>query len=65
MNALYRLEKIEGKLLPKVQKIHFIAWADCKWNQCEGLVRQSNESKEKFFKRIRLNKPDKLIYWCK
>ena len=64
MIALSRLEKLEQKLLPKMQQVHFFGWADCEWNECDGLVRQPNESKEQFCKRIRLNNPDKLIFWC-
>jgi hypothetical protein len=64
MTALSRLEKLEEKLLPKVKQVHFVGWADCQWKTCDGLVRQTNESKEQFFKRVRLNNPDRLIFWC-
>jgi hypothetical protein len=64
MTALSRLEKLEQKLLPKVKEVHFVGWADCAWNECEGLIRQPNESKELFFKRIRQNNPDRLMFWC-
>jgi hypothetical protein len=64
MTALSRLEKLEEKLLPKVKQVHFVGWADCEWKACDGLVRQTNESKEQFFKRVRLNNPDRLIFWC-
>jgi hypothetical protein len=65
MTTLSRLEKLEQKLLPKVKQVHFSGWADCEWKECDGLVRQSNESKELFFKRVRQNNPEKLIFWCK
>jgi hypothetical protein len=64
MTALSRLEKLEQKLLPKVKQVHFVGWADCEWKECDGLVRHANESKEQFFKRVRLNNPDRLIFWC-
>ncbi len=65
MTALSRLEKLEEKLLPKVKQVYFVGWANCEWNTCEGLVRQPNESKEQFFKRIRLSNQNKFIFWCK
>ncbi len=65
MTTLSRLEKLEEKLLPKVKEVHFVGWADCEWNECDGLVRQHDETKEQFFKRVRLNNPDRLIFWCK
>ncbi len=64
MTALSRLEKLEQKLLRKVKEVHFVGWAGCEWNECDGLVRQTNESKKQFFKRVRLNNPDRLIFWC-
>jgi hypothetical protein len=64
MTPLSRLEKLEQKLLPKVKQVHFVGWADCQWNKCDGLDRQSNETKEQFFKRVRLNNPDRKIFWC-
>lgn len=64
MTILSRLEKLEQKLQPKIKQVHFVGWADCAWNQCHGLVRQPNESKEQFFRRVRLNNPDRLIFWC-
>jgi len=64
MTALSRLEKLEEKLLPKVKQAHFVGWADCKWKECDGLVRHANESKEQFFKRVRLNNPDRKIFLC-
>jgi len=64
MTTLSRLEKLEEKLLPKAKQAHFIGWADCEWRACDGLVRQPNESKAQFFKRVRLNNPDRLIFWC-
>ena len=64
MTALSRLEKLEEKLLLKVKQVHFVGWADCEWNKCDGLDRQPNETKEKFFKRVRLNNPERKIFWC-
>jgi len=64
MTALSRLEKLEEKLLPKVKQAHFVGWADCEWKECDGLVRHANESKEQFFKRVRLNNPDRKIFLC-
>jgi len=64
MTFISRLERLEEKLQSKIQEVHFFGWADCKWNECDDLVRQPNESKEQFFKRIRLNNPDKLLFWC-
>jgi hypothetical protein len=64
MTALTRIEKLEQKLLQRVKKVHFVGWADCAWKECDGLVRQPNESQENFFKRLRLNNPDKMIFWC-
>jgi hypothetical protein len=64
MTFISRLGRLEEKLQTKIQEVHFIGWADCEWKECGGLVRQTNESKEQFFKRVRLNNPDKLIFWC-
>jgi hypothetical protein len=64
MTARSRIESLEQKLLLKVKQVHFVGWADCKWNTCDGLFRQPNESKEQFFKRVRLNNPERLIFWC-
>ena len=64
MTAISRLEKLEQKLLPKVKEVHFVGWSDCAWNECDGLARQSNETKEQFFKRVRQNNPNRLIFWC-
>jgi hypothetical protein len=63
MSLKSRLSKIEATL-PAVVTVHFFGWADCAWNECDGLVRQPNESKELFFKRIRQNNPDRLMFWC-
>jgi hypothetical protein len=64
MTARSRIKSLEQKLLLKVKQVHFVGWADCKWNTCDGLFRQPNESKEQFFKRVRLNNPERLIFWC-
>jgi hypothetical protein len=64
MTFISRLGRLEEKLQPKIQEVHFFGWADCEWNECDDLVREPNESKEQFFKRIRLNNPDKLFFWC-
>jgi hypothetical protein len=63
MTLKTRLHKLTNKLKPEVQEVHFFGWADCAWNECDGLVRQPNESKELFFERVRQNDPDKLIFW--
>jgi hypothetical protein len=64
MTTLIRLEKLEKKLLNKVKQVHFIGWKDCAWSECDGLIRQPNESKEQFFNRVRLKSSDKIIFWC-
>ncbi len=64
MTAISRLEKLEEKLLPKAKQVHFVGWADCQWNECDGLVRHPDETKEQFFKRVRLNNPQRNIFWC-
>ncbi len=62
MTALYCIEKLEQKLLPKVNQLHFVGWADCGRNQCDRLVRQPNESKEKLFRRVKHNNPNRTIF---
>jgi hypothetical protein len=64
MTFISRLEKLEQKLQPKVKEVHFFGWADCEWNECDGLIRQVDETIEQFLKRIRLSNPKKLIFWC-
>jgi hypothetical protein len=63
VTTLSRFEKLEQTLMPKVKEVHFVGWADCEWKECDGLVRQPDESKEQFFKQVRLNNPDRLIFW--
>jgi len=64
VTALSRIEKLEQKLLPKVKQVHFVGWADCEWRECDGLIRQPDETKEQFFKRVRLNNSKREIFWC-
>ena len=64
MTMVSRLGRLEEKLLPKVREVHFVGWADCEWHECDGIVRQSNETEEQFFKRVRLNNPEGKIFWC-
>ena len=64
MTSISRLEKLEQKLQPKIKEVLFIGWADCEWNECDGLIRQVDETIEQFLKRIRLSNPEKLIFWC-
>lgn len=47
-----RLRKLDNKLQPEEVKIYCIGWADCTWNQSEGLIRQMGESKEAFCSRV-------------
>jgi hypothetical protein len=63
MTTLSRLEKLEEKLLPKVKQVHFVGWADCEWRECDGLFRRPDETKEQFFRRIKLNNPKKKVFW--
>jgi hypothetical protein len=64
MTSISRLEKLEQKLQPKIKEVLFIGWADCEWNECDGLIRQVDETIEQFLKRIRLGNPEILIFWC-
>jgi hypothetical protein len=64
MTIVSRLGRLEEKLLPKVREVHFVGWADCEWYECNGIVKQSNETEEQFFKRVRLSNPEGKIFWC-
>jgi hypothetical protein len=63
MTLLSRIDKLEVKLKPKVEKIYFIGWKDCEWRKSEGLVRGPKESKDDFLKRVRKT-TDKTWIWC-
>ena len=52
MTLKSRLQKLTDKLKSKKVKIYYMGWADCTWNESEGLVRQSNESKDDFCNRV-------------
>jgi hypothetical protein len=47
-----RLQKLSQRLKPEPVKIYFMGWADCTWSQSEGLVRQEDESRDDFCKRV-------------
>jgi len=64
MTLKSRLQKLEQTLQPNIKQVHFVGWMDCEWSECDGLIRKRNESKELFFKRVRLDNPDKIIFWC-
>ena len=52
MTLKTRLQKLTNKLKPEAIKVHYFGWADCTWSESEGLVRQEEESKEDFCKRV-------------
>jgi hypothetical protein len=52
MNIKSRLQKLTDKLKSEKVKIYYMSWADCTWSESEGLVRQADESKEDFCKRV-------------
>jgi len=62
MNLKKRLASIEKTLTAK-EEIHFIGWANCRWERAAGLARGDSESKEEFFKRVRSVTNKKWI-WC-
>lgn len=62
MSLKIRLAKIE-KNAPGINEVHFMGWADCEWKVAEGLVRAEDESKERFFERVR-GVTDKKWVWC-
>jgi hypothetical protein len=51
MTLKSRLKKLTAKLKP-ADDVHYFGWADCTWSESEGLLRQSDESKEDFCKRV-------------
>ena len=52
MTLKNRLQKLTNKLKPDEVKIYYMGWADCTWNESEGLKRQEGESKEDFCSRV-------------
>ena len=62
MSLKSRLDRIE-KNVPIVDEVHFMGWADCEWEEAEGLVRAKDESKESFFERVKAATNKKWI-WC-
>ena len=62
MSLKTRLAKIEATS-PAADTVHFMGWKDCEWRYSEGLVRGEAESKDDFFKRVRLS-TDKKYIWC-
>lgn len=59
-----RIEKLEEKLALKNRKIFFIGWADCIWQEAEGIRRNQAESIEEFQIRV-LNSVKKRFIWVK
>jgi hypothetical protein len=64
MSLASRLKKLEIKLLSTRLEIYWIMWRDCQWNECEGLVRNPNESIEDFKIRV-LSVSDKKFLWVR
>jgi hypothetical protein len=52
MTLKSRLQKLVNKLQPEPTKIYYMGWADCTWNESEGIYRQAGESKEGFCNRV-------------
>lgn len=64
MSLMSRIEKLEEKLALKNRKIFFIGWADCIWQEAEGIRRNQAESIEEFQIRV-LNSVKKRFIWVK
>ena len=52
MTLKSRLQKLADKLKPESTKVYYMGWADCTWNESEGLIRLAGESKEEFCNRV-------------
>lgn len=63
MNLSSRIQKLEVKLGIKRKKIYFIGWANCEWNESDGLLRRRSESKEEFCRRVSQNTNKKYLWF--
>ena len=63
MNLVSRINKLQRAIKPTEKKITFIGWADCKWRECEGLIRGETESIDDFKKRV-MKVTSKKFIWC-
>jgi len=63
MSLASRIEKLESKLQLEEVRVTFLGWRGCEWKYSNGLIRDANETKEQFFKRIAKTSSSKFI-WC-
>ena len=64
MNLATRIERLEGKIGRKREKTYFIGWANHKWREADGLIRNESESIDEFKKRVTQNTTKRFI-WVK
>jgi len=63
MTLKSRLQKLTEKLKPEEVKIYYMGWADCTWSESEGFVRNEDESKEDFCRRVYQNTKKSFIWF--